>query len=128
MPGDDFDRYIAEMPEPKLELYNGRLVVGNDAGNLVLLRHLLEGWGAEAAMPMAEAGLWWQALHQGFQSFGPPDPDKPASVWRAWAAQLILHAAKNEAGLNVWKLWVIKEFSFSRCEVDPICWAENHES
>jgi Icc protein len=26
----------------------------------------------------------------------------------------ILHAAKNEAGLNVWKLWVIKEFSFSR--------------
>jgi hypothetical protein len=29
-------------------------------------------------------------------------------------ASFILHAAKNEAGLNVWKLWVIKEFSFSR--------------
>jgi hypothetical protein len=27
---------------------------------------------------------------------------------------IIPHAAKNEAGSNVWKLWVIKEFSFSR--------------
>ena len=25
----------------------------------------------------------------------------------------MLHAAKNEAGLNVWKLWVIKEPNFS---------------
>jgi len=27
---------------------------------------------------------------------------------------VILHAAKNEAGANVWKLWVIKDVSFSR--------------
>jgi hypothetical protein len=33
---------------------------------------------------------------------------------KAGTLEIILHAAKNEAGLNVWKLWVIKEFSFSR--------------
>src|SRR5262245_32168829 len=28
--------------------------------------------------------------------------------------QFMLHAAKNEAGLNVWKLWVIKDSRRSR--------------
>lgn len=28
---------------------------------------------------------------------------------------VILHAAKNEAGLNCWKLWVMSDWSFSRC-------------
>src|SRR5262249_61480910 len=30
---------------------------------------------------------------------------------------VIPHAAKNEVGLNVWKLWVIKDRSFSWCSV-----------
>jgi hypothetical protein len=30
----------------------------------------------------------------------------------------IHHAARNAAGLNVWKLWVINEFSLSRCSVE----------
>ena len=31
---------------------------------------------------------------------------------------VILHAAKNEAGSNCWKLWVMSDWSFSRCLVE----------
>ena len=36
---------------------------------------------------------------------------------RLYGRDFIPHAAKNEAGLNVWKLCVIKDCSFSRCSV-----------
>jgi hypothetical protein len=85
---DEFERQIQILPEPKLELLDGALSVGNGAGNLQLLRHVLEGWGAEAALPMPPAGLWWEALHQGFQHFEPPSPHQPGPTWKAWAAQL----------------------------------------
>lgn len=98
MPRDDFDRWIEEMPEPKLELLDGRLSVGNGAGNQRLLHHLLEGWGAQAALPMAPVELWWQALHQGFRPFHPPDPRKPASIWQAWAGQLSYAPSLAPAG------------------------------
>ena len=83
MPRDDFKQRIKEMPEPKLELLEGRLSVGNRVGNMQLLRDLLEGWGPKAALPMVPAELWWQALHQGFGEFEPPDPHKSADVWNA---------------------------------------------
>ncbi len=35
----------------------------------------------------------------------------------SWYESVILHAAKNEAGSNVWKLWVINEFRAARCSV-----------
>jgi Uma2 family endonuclease len=88
MPRDDFERHIEEMPEPKLELLDGRFSVGNGAGNMQLLRHILEGWGAAAALPMAPGELWWQALREGFRAFEPPAPHKRPEVWQAWAAQL----------------------------------------
>src|SRR5438067_9880562 len=88
MAKDKFDQWIVDMPESKLELLDGRFCVGNGAGNLQLLRHLLEGWGAGAALPMAPSERWWQALHEDFRDFDPPGPTKPTSVWQAWAAQL----------------------------------------
>lgn len=88
MSRDDFYKRLEELPEPKIELLDGRLCVGNGAGNLQLLRELVHGWGAQAALPMAAPALWWQALHVGFSDFQPPAPDKPAAVWRTWAAQL----------------------------------------
>ena len=88
MARDDFERHIEEMPEPKLELLDGRFSVGNGAGNMQLLRHILEGWGAAAALPMAPTELWWQALSEGFRPFHPPAPHKSAEVWHSWAAQL----------------------------------------
>ena len=85
---DPIERFHEEMPEPKLELLDGRVTVGNGAGNLRLLHHLLTGWGAEAALPLAANSLWLPALHEGFKAFGPPHPCQPFSVWRAWAGQL----------------------------------------
>jgi Uma2 family endonuclease len=89
MAGLTVDLWHASMPEPKLELIDGRLVVGNsNAGNVRLLANLLEGWGASAALALAPAGLWWQALHAGFREFEPPAADKAPEVWRNWAGQL----------------------------------------
>lgn len=88
MARDDFYKRLDELPEPKIELLDGKLCVGNGAGNLQLLKHLVDGWGAQAALPMAAPAQWWQALHLGFMDFQPPAPDKPAAVWHAWAAQL----------------------------------------
>ncbi len=88
MPLDAFDAHIRMMPEPKLELLDGRFLVGNSAGNMQLLRYLLDGWGPVAALPMAPAELWRQALHQGFRQFDPPPIEKPLDSWHAWAAQL----------------------------------------
>jgi Uma2 family endonuclease len=88
MTDDDFDRRCRELPEPKLELLDGRLTVGNGAGNMQLLRHVLDGWGAEAAVPMAPEQLWWLALSNGFRHLDPPAPGKSMAVWHAWAAQV----------------------------------------
>ena len=98
MSRDEIDRWLEEMPEPKLELLDGRFVVGNDAGNMRLLQYLLEGWGVGAVLAMAPAERWWEALAQGFQNFDPPSPRKPASVWQSWAAQLSYSLALPPAG------------------------------
>lgn len=98
MSREAIDRWQDEMPEPKLELLDGRLAVGNDAGNLRLFQHLLEGWGAASALPMASADLWGEALALGFKDFDPPSPRKPLSVWQSWAAQLSYVPQLPEAG------------------------------
>ena len=89
MAHDDFEEHIRLMPEPKLQLIAGRFVVGNGgSGNTQLLRDLLEGWGAEAAIDMAPLDRWREALHRGFREFDPPAPGKPLATWKAWASQL----------------------------------------
>ncbi len=89
MKRDEFDDLIEVLPEPKLQLIDGQLVVGNDdTGNRQLLLELLKGWGPEAVLHMTPLHLWWQALAYGFRSFDPPAPSKPADVWRSWATQL----------------------------------------
>jgi hypothetical protein len=89
MKRDEFDALIEMLPEPKLQLIDGRFVVGNDdAGNRQLLLELLKGWGPESVLHMAPSDRWWQALASGFRSFDPPAPTKPPDVWRRWAAQL----------------------------------------
>jgi hypothetical protein len=89
MSDDAIDRWLDEMPEAKIELIDGNLVVGNcAAGNLRLLLDLLEGWGAEAALPMAAPELWRQALRLAFHQLDTPNADKPLEVWQSWAAQV----------------------------------------
>lgn len=99
MARDDFERWIEEMPEPKLELIDGRLVVGNgEAGNRQLLADLLDGWGPEAAVCMAPPESWWQALHAAFCEFDPPSAGKPPEVWHSWAGQLSYRRHLRSAG------------------------------
>lgn len=81
----DFERFYAETPEAKLELIEGQLIVGNSlAGSRYMLCEILKGWGIGAALPMAPAELWWEALAAAFQ----PSP-RPQSLaeWQTWAAR-----------------------------------------
>src|SRR5262245_35725573 len=96
---DAFEKRFQILPEPKLQLIGGRFVVGNGGtGNLQLLRDILHGWGAEAAVPMTPAELWWRALAEGFRSFEPPHPSAPATVWLAWAKRLKYTPRIDSAG------------------------------
>jgi Uma2 family endonuclease len=98
MASDDFKHRIVFLPEPKLELLDGRLSVGNGAGNLQLMQDILESWGAEAALPMAPSQMWWQALQHAFRGFDPPDVSKSSPVWQAWTAQLTYSPRLPPAG------------------------------
>ena len=102
MPKDKIDRWLDEMPEAKIELIDGNLVVGNcAAGNLRLLVDLLEGWGAEAALPMAAPELWRQALRLAFRELDPPNAEKPLEVWQSWAAQVSYAPELKPVGLMI---------------------------
>ena len=57
---DDFCDYGAE---GKLELIDSQLIVGNSiVGSRLLLRHILQGWGAGAAVALAPLDKWVEAL------------------------------------------------------------------
>jgi hypothetical protein len=93
------ERRLADSPEPKLELIDGCLIAGNNpAGSRYLLWDILKGWGAAAALPMAPSEEWLRALSFAFQSLQCPDPRKPLSTWKAWAAQVSYQPAVAAAG------------------------------
>ncbi|MCP4696975.1 MAG: Uma2 family endonuclease [Gammaproteobacteria bacterium] len=86
---DDIFDFFATLPESKLELIDGRLIVGNGLmGSRLLLQCVLKGWGAAAAVSLADRKLFWEALRIVY-------PDAPISVAnggheheQAWAAQV----------------------------------------
>ena len=58
-----FDDFCRRGTEGKLELIDGRLIVGNTiVGSRLLLRQILQGWGADAAVALAPIPLWIEAL------------------------------------------------------------------
>ena len=60
---DLFDNFLNGSPESKLELINSKLIVGNSlVGSRLLLRQILQGWGAEAAIALAPLETWLSAL------------------------------------------------------------------
>ena len=63
MNSDLFNDFCRRGTESKLELIDGKLIVGNNIiGSRLLLRQILQGWGAEAAVSMAPISLWIEAL------------------------------------------------------------------
>jgi len=62
-----FEDFTRHHPENKLELIDGKLVVGNSlVGSRLLLRQILQGWGAEAAIALAPIETWLSALATGY--------------------------------------------------------------
>jgi Uma2 family endonuclease len=83
-----FDEYTQWEPRTKLELIDGKLIVGKSlTHSRLLLSQILRGWGLEAAIALAPETLWWQALSH---VFGAPAvrnlEDLDGSEQRHWAA------------------------------------------
>jgi hypothetical protein len=63
MAAKDFTDPFDPLPEAKLELIEGRLIVGNSlAGTRLLLSEILTGWSAAAVIALADRNLCWEAL------------------------------------------------------------------
>jgi Uma2 family endonuclease/predicted RNase H-like HicB family nuclease len=79
------ERHIAEMPEGKLELIDGQLIISTGAGSRWVLFEILRDYGPPLVLPMASPALWWRALQEAFD----PRPI-PASLsdWHAWGDRL----------------------------------------
>jgi Uma2 family endonuclease len=96
---DSFETYWREHPESKLELIDGRLIVGNglDASRYIL-RDILAGWGPEAAIALAPRPLWREALGDAFSRLDPPSPAGGPDRWRRWAERVAFEPAVSPAG------------------------------
>jgi Uma2 family endonuclease len=77
-----FDRWIAELPEGKLELIDGKLVIGTLKGSRRIVRELLQDYGPSLFLPMAPAESWREALGVAFRA--EPRPRTPEE-WLRWA-------------------------------------------
>ena len=70
------------MPEGKLELIDGKLIISTLAGSRRVLWELLNDYGPDLLLPLAPPALWWTALQHACHPH--PPPQTPAS-WSAWA-------------------------------------------
>jgi predicted nucleotidyltransferase len=65
---EEFERYERSWPESKLELLDGRLLVGNGlAGSRLLFQQLMRGWGAEAVVAWGSCEQWIEALCEAYR-------------------------------------------------------------
>lgn len=86
-PKERFEDFVHHHPENKLELMNGQLIVGNSlVGSRLLLRQILQGWGAEAAIALAPIETWLWALAAGYK-WSLPAASSPDEILTALAAQ-----------------------------------------
>jgi len=73
-----------DLPESKLELIDGRLIVGNSlASSRYLLWAILRLLGPRAALALAPLDRWWSALASAFQA---PPILASTQAWERWAA------------------------------------------
>lgn len=69
MSSDLFDEYLQWEPRTKIELIDGKVIIGKSLSHSrLLLSHILRGWGLEAAIALAPEQLWWQALSIVFEA------------------------------------------------------------
>ncbi|MFO1432567.1 MAG: Uma2 family endonuclease [Candidatus Competibacteraceae bacterium] len=89
MTATDFTDPFNTLPEAKLELIDGRLIVGNGlAGTRLLLAEILTGWGAAAAIALADRILCWEALRRVYpEAPRTDDHGQPSEPLQAWVSQ-----------------------------------------
>ena len=101
-----FDEFVDAGPEAKLELIESQLVVGNTlVGSRLLLRQILTGWGAKAAIAFAPIEEWLEALRVTYDA-----PKASASIdnletLQTWAASIVTRLEDllpGSRGENVW--------------------------
>ncbi len=81
MADDEFDAWVKMLPESKLELIDGQLIVGNSlTATKLLLKHILEGWGAAAALALIDRKLCWKALKIVYPTFESTNPEWASKV------------------------------------------------
>src|SRR3954451_23022902 len=80
---DSSDLALDVLPESKLELWDGRLVVASSLlGSRALLWYLMHTLGVQAVVPLVSLDAWWKALRTVFpQAHAPATP----RTWMAWA-------------------------------------------
>ncbi len=65
--GENFRYYDQHSPERKMELVDGRLIVGNSIeGSRLLLDHILRGWSVDAAAALGTIPQWTDALLEAY--------------------------------------------------------------
>jgi hypothetical protein len=78
---DDFMNRWNAMPEGKLELINGRLIISSLAGSRRIAWCLLDDYGPPIGLAHAPPQLWWAALEEaGVQGDG--ETNVPKSLFR----------------------------------------------
>src|SRR5947209_2588674 len=60
----EFERHWAAMPEGKLELIDGKLIISTLSGSRWIMREILKDYGPDIVLPMAPPTLWWSALRE----------------------------------------------------------------
>jgi Uma2 family endonuclease len=90
-----FERHWAAMPEGKLELIDGQLIISTRKGSRFILREILKDYGPGFVLSMAPKSLWWTALLEAYD----PQP-RPQSVaeWRAWSDAFAYEPTVEPAG------------------------------
>jgi Uma2 family endonuclease len=67
MTNELFDEYCQWTPGSKIELIHGKLYIGDSLTHSSrLLSQILQGWGIDAIICLAEERLWWEALASTF--------------------------------------------------------------
>jgi len=89
------DEWVASMPEQKIELIDGKLVIGTLTGSRRILRELLLDYGPDLFLPMASEDLWWSALRT---AYDPPSAPHDPVEWNAWADALTYEPEVAPAG------------------------------
>ncbi len=60
---EEFERFVRSWPESKLELLDGKLLVGNGLeGSRLLFQQILRGWKVEAVVALGSFDQWIEAL------------------------------------------------------------------